>query len=425
MNNNSLFSVLLEEFHDKIKDFPEGIIRERTFPNIPNKIMVAIGMRRTGKTHLLLQTIKTLLKEIPLTRILYINFEDDRLSGLSQQQLAGLLDDFYSFYPENHDALCYLFLDEIQNVDNWHQVVRRYFDTKKVKIYLTGSSAKLLSKEIASSLRGRSFAVEVWPFNYKEFLEKKNLSFPSGILGKKALDQSKKNLTTYLEQGGLPEVISLEHQEDRTKILQDYVSTVIFRDIVERYNITNLHLIRQLIKIILKNIGCLVSVNKLFEDLKSQGISVSKGTLHEYFEYINDSYLAFTVPLYAESLRKVQSNPRKIYAVDTGLSKAYSVTLMSNFGHHFENLVYLDLRRRGDEIYYYLTKKNRREVDFFTCDLMGKWHLYQVSWDISDPETLARETLALREAEEELNLKGHIITPESYFSEFLPSLQRL
>src|SRR3990167_4895101 len=167
-----LMKSLLEEFHDKLASFQDDVTREAAFPNVSNKILVAIGMRRTGKTSFLFQNIKSLLeKKVPLNQILYINFEDDRLYPLTQEKLGKLIDAFYTIYPDNHDNVSYLFLDEIHNVDNWAVTVRRFFDSKKVRIYLSGSSSKLLGTEIATSLRGRSLATEIWPLNFSEFLQ--------------------------------------------------------------------------------------------------------------------------------------------------------------------------------------------------------------------------------------------------------------
>lgn len=413
-----LFPTLLEEFHSKINAFTDGVKREARFPDIPHKIMVAIGMRRTGKTYFLFQKISELLKTIPLHRILYINFEDDRLLPLNTQQFASLLDSFFAYYPENHDQESYLFLDEIQNIEGWHTVIRRYFDTKKVRIYLTGSSAKLLSKEIATSLRGRSFAQEIWPFSLQECLRAKSIELPTAPLGEQSKNKLKKELLVYLQQGGFPEVFFVKSEEDRRQILQDYVSVVILRDIVERHKITNLTLIRYMIKTLLKNVGCAFSINKFFHDLKSQAFNVGKTTLHDYLGYIEDSYLAFSISLYSESLRKTQTNPRKIYAVDTGLVNAYVSGMNANIGHYFENLVYLDLKRYGHEVFYYLTR-TRKEVDFISKNKQGKWHLYQVCWNMEDPRTLERETSALKEAEKELGITGEVITPDTYFSSFL------
>lgn len=442
----ALLPTLLEEFQEKISTFNNRVIREIKLSNVLEKIVVAIGMRRTGKTYFMLQIIINLVKnkKIPLSRILYINFEDDRLYPLTQKKLSNLLDEFYTIYPDNHNQICYLFLDEIQNIPNWYTVIRRYFDSKRVKIYLTGSSAKLLSKEIHTSLRGRSITKEIWPFSFAEFLKAKQIAMPKSF-GKITLDKITYWLKIYIKQGGFPETIIFNkpeksnvgfghlHEnfgngnfeqsgiidEERRKILQDYVAVVIFRDIVERYKITNISLIRYLIKFLIKNVGCLFSVNKLYNDLKTQGFSLSKTTIHDYLHYIEDAYLAFRVPLYSESLRKTQSNPQKIYVIDTGLANANNFSFSENIGHYFENLIYLDLRRAQHNIYYYLTK-TRKEIDFLTQDLKGKWHLFQVCWDMADDETLEREVSALREAEQELKIKGICITPHSYFTLFLP-----
>ncbi len=417
-----LLETLIQEFQDKMASFTGGIPRTTTFTNITDKIMVVIGMRRTGKTYFLFQLIDKLLKTVPRARILYLNFEDDRLFPMTGEQFATLIDEFYTLHPENHDHTCYLFFDEIQNIEGWERVIRRYFDTKKVKIYLTGSSAKLLSKEIATSLRGRSISTEIWPFSFTEFLEAKKIESPINIRGKKDLDQFKKHLTFYLEQGGFPETMAM-NPIDRIHVLQDYVSVVLFRDIVERHQISNLSLIRYMIKTLLRNAGCSFSANKLFNDLKSQGFAISKTTIHDYLEYIEDAYLTFTVPLYAESVRKTQANLRKLYAVDTGLINAYSMSLSKNLGHYFENLIYLDLKRTGHEIYYCLTK-TRREVDFFAWDPEGVPHLYQVSWNTEDPQTLKRELTALREAEDELGIQGELITPDTYLTSFCSNLYK-
>lgn len=415
---NPLFPTLLEEFQKKIKSFTQGVVREADFADYPSKIMVMIGMRRTGKTHYLFQKMSELMKTIPLERMLYLNFEDDRLLPSNDRLLSSLLDSFFAYYPENHDEEAYLFLDEIQNIAGWHAVIRRYFDTKKVRIYLTGSSAKLLSKEIATSLRGRSFAQEMWPFSFKEYLNAKSFALTHTPPSEPTFHKLHKELQLYLLKGGFPEVFYMNSEEDCRQVLQDYVSVVILRDIVERYKITNLSLIRYMIKTLLKNVGCPFSINKFYHDLVSQAFTVGKATLYEYLGYIEDSYLAFPVPLYSESLRKTQTNPRKIYAIDTGLVKAYASSMNANWGHYFENLVFLDLKRQGHEIFYYLTN-SRKEIDFLSQDKTGKWHMYQVCWNMDDESTISREMAALEEAEHELGISGSIITPQTYISSLL------
>lgn len=408
-----LLKLLRHEYQLKVNKL-SFIPRQLQMPDLPNKIKVVIGMRRTGKTYYLLEKIHTLINSgIEYSNILYLNLEDDRLQQMNAKQLAELVDQFYALYPDNHHQLCYLFFDEIQAVEGWSKYIRRLHDTKKIDIYLTGSSAKLLSKEIATELRGRSIAFEMWPFSFKEFLlaKDKELKEPQSKID---LDHHKKQLEGYLLAGGFPELTILPLQE-KNRILQDYVDVVIYKDIIERYHITNLSLMKYLIKYLIKNIATSVSVNKLFNDLKSQGYAVGRSTVYEYLEYVNDAYLAFVIPMYSESVRKTQANPRKVYAVDTGLSKAYTLSKTSNIGRLFENMVYLDLRRRGDEIYFYQTNDGY-EVDFFTRKPDGELGLYQVAWEMNDPETFAREERGLRLAEKELGIKGLIITPEIYLS---------
>jgi len=410
-----LLATLREEFVDKQHDLEKMLIRDISFETIANKILVFIGMRRTGKTVFLFQQILMLIKSnISLSRILYINFEDDRLLATDHKILVGLVDAFYSLFPENHDLHCYLFFDEIQNVPEWPKVIRRLQDTKKVSIYLTGSSAKLLSKEIATSLRGRSLATEVWPFSYAEYLSIDNIALPTQVIGKKMFDQHYKLLQHYLLWGGFPEVVAISKTSQRA-LLQDYVDLVVMRDIVERHQITNTILIRYMIKSLLKNVGVPFSVNKFHNDIKSQGISSSKNTIYEYLQHIEDAFLLFMVPIYSESIRKMATNPKKFYAIDPGLVNAYSLSLSPNYGHLFENVFYLDLRRKKHEIYYYRTQDDF-EIDFLSRDPEGRLHLWQVAWDVDDKKMLDRERRALDAAEKELGIKGQLITPQSYLS---------
>jgi uncharacterized protein len=382
------------------------IPRQCRFPDIDNKIKVAIGMRRVGKTTFLFQEMQRIMQEhhVPWQRILYLNFEDDRLLPCSQQKLRTLLETFYQMYPENHNERCYLFLDEIQNVDEWSVLIRRFFDTKNIQLYLTGSSAKLLSKEIASTLRGRSIATEIWPFSFSEYLIAKNVTISFTAFGQKQYDLLYQQLLFYFQEGGFPEISRVQPVVSR-QVLQDYIELVLMRDIVERY----------LIQTLIKNTSCIFSVTKFFNDVKSQGIVGSKGVIYEYLDYLDDAYLIFPVFLFSESMRRMHSNPRKTYAIDPGLVNAFSFSLNKNYGHLFETIVFLDLKRQGHKIYYYLTAEGF-EIDFLTEDRYGERHLYQVVWDTHDEKTLAREQRALAVAEKELGINGEMITPYRYLS---------
>lgn len=416
MSEHHTLRLLIDEFRYTLKRIGALVPRIAKFPEAPNKIKVTIGMRRTGKTYFIYQAILQQLNQgIPLTRILYLNFEDDRLLPLDSEKLAKVLEAFYTLYPENYEHKCYLYLDEIQNAPGWSNVIRRFYDTKNVEIFLTGSSAKLLSKEIATSLRGRSLATEIWPYSLNEFITAKNIAIDRSSFGKKIQDQLTGAFHQYLQEGGFPEVISYS-PEIRQRTLQEYVDLVIYRDIIERHEVKNPLLIKYMIMSMIHNVSKPFTINKFFNDLRSQGYKLGKDSLYEYANYIEDAYLLFSVPMYAKSIRKVQTNPKKIYAIDTGLIRALTLEPEVNFGNLFENLIYLDLRRRNYLVYYYLTEQ-RYEVDFLVQDRQGNKELLQVVWEMKDAETVERETRALELAKKELGLPGKIITLESYLHE--------
>lgn len=413
-----LLPTLLEEFQDKLIDAKNSIPRLASFPEAKNLIKVAIGMRRAGKTFFSLQKIVALLEQnIPLECILYLNFEDDRLLPMDHKGMGKLIDSFYTLFPKNHTRTCYLFLDEVQNVTDWALVIRRLFDSKRVQIYLTGSSAKLLSKEISTSLRGRSIETEIWPFSFLEFLQAHHIATPKTPFGKKSLDMMRKHLIDYLEIGGFPGVQTLSPSE-RLQTLQGYVEMVILRDIVERHKVTNISLLRYMINTLLKNVSAPFAINKFYNDIKSQGYKVGKDTLYNYLNYIEDTYLLFAIPHFTESVREMQTTPKKIYAVDHGLIRANTFNLSENTGKLFENLVYLDLRRQGKEIFFYKTK-NGNEVDFVVTSKQEKPQLIQVVWNLEDPDTFHREERALKDAQEELGIEGRILDLSTYMTEWV------
>ncbi|NGX35943.1 MAG: hypothetical protein K1000chlam1_00779, partial [Candidatus Anoxychlamydiales bacterium] len=358
-----MLSILLEEFKENLPDTYDSVERKIQFSNIPKMINVAIGMRRSGKTYLIYQKIRELISQgISLDQILFINFEDDRLLPMKQKELSELLENFYTLYPQNHDKKCYFFLDEIQNVDGWPLVIRRFYDSKKVQIFLTGSSAKLLSKEIATSLRGRSISTEVWPYSFQEYCEAHNIKRPKPPIGKKIIDQFNMHFNNYFSIGGFPAIQHL-HENERRTILQGYINTVIFRDIIERYKITNTVLIKYLIKTLIKNVAQPFAVHKFYNDIKSQGYKISKDTIYQYMEYIEDAFLIFSVPIFSESLRKTQLNPKRIYVNDNGLVCANRLSISQQLGSLFENQIYLDLRRQNKKVKYYITQDGY-EIDF-------------------------------------------------------------
>ncbi len=213
----NILKTLLEEFFEVLPPLESITQRNIIIPDL-KKIKAIIGMRRTGKTYFLYQQIHELLQSgISQEQILYLNFEDDRLTPLDKFQFSTLLENFYSLYPENHNRICYFFLDEIQNVEDWAQVVRRFYDTKKTEIMISGSSAKLLSKEIATSLRGRCYAIEVWPYSFSDYLFKMNQLVTSKVISRITLDRMRVAMINYFNEGGMPELYGAS-QEERFRI---------------------------------------------------------------------------------------------------------------------------------------------------------------------------------------------------------------
>lgn len=408
-----LLITLLEESFFEIEQAKKSIPRMIRFPQSDQMIKVAIGMRRSGKTYTLYQKINQLLdKGINREQILFVDFEDDRLLPMTAKEMGQLLDEFYSIYPENHQKKCYLFLDEVQNVADWHQVIRRYYKSKNVELTITGSSAKLLSKEINTSLRGRSLSVEVMPYSFIEYQLAHQITTVKPPFSRQSYDMALKNLVHFFSKGGFPAVQHMETHDWRDT-LQNYVNTVILKDIIERHKISNIAVLRYLTKTLLVNVAAPFSVNKFYNDIKSQGYKISRETIINYIDYLEDSFMIFKIQTYSESIRAQHTTPYKIYVIDNGLIHAFSLKINELNNKFLENQVYLDLRREGKDIYFYTTKEDY-EIDFVTVDKQGNREILQVSWDMSDPNTQERELRALRQAEKELGIKGRIITARDY-----------
>ena len=395
------------------KGLPSFIPRSFVLPEVAGKIVAVIGMRRSGKTYCLFEHQAKLLKnKVKREQILYLNFEDERLLPLDAKAAGKLIDAYFDLYPDNHERTCYIFLDEIQQVDGWPSLLRRLLDSKNIRLFISGSSAKLLSKEIATSLRGRALSVQVWPFDFYEYLKAKKIKYSAPNTPAKRA-RSQQYLMDYLACGGFPEITLLD-EALRTQILQAYLDTVIFRDMVERYGLTKIGTVKYLLKTLLHQSGQAFAVNKCYNDMKSQGLKIAKNTLHDYLGYIEDAFVVFTVPLFTDSLRKQHSNPRKIYAVDPGLVHANFFFSTPHWGALFENLVYLDLRRHGYEVFYYKNAQGY-EVDFVARHPVKKTtQLWQVTLDAQNDAAMEREQRALSAAQRELGFQGEIIHLRNY-----------
>jgi hypothetical protein len=405
----SLIEKIITDFHER--KLMSVVPREAELAEIPGKIDVVIGMRRTGKTCFLYQVIQGLLaRGVAKEQILYINFDDERLLPLSVDKLHLIPDTYYRLFPAFKQEKCYFFFDEIQNLPHWEKFIRRLLDTENVHIYLTGSSAKLLSKEIATTLRGRAITTEIFPFSFRETLADQKLDIAQisrpGAATRALLSN---RMRAFLQQGGFPEVQHITPQK-QTRVLQEYVDVVILRDIIERHAVANVQALRALIRHLLATPATLFSVNKFYNDLKSQGISSSKNVLYEYLDYLSDVYLVYLVPIYTYSERIRRTNPCKNYLIDSGMINAFLHQPTLNWGQLLENFVFMELRRKGLQIQYYRTQDSF-EVDFITTTLQGNQTLYQVALNLEDAATRLREVRALETAMKECKLQdGYIIT---------------
>ncbi len=386
-------------------------LRSINFQFYPNKIMTIIGVRRGGKSSIQKKVIQRLLSENRnFESIFFVNFEDDRLSNMSAHEFGAALDNYLLTF--NHEKSKFFFFDEIQNLENWEKLVRRLTEQKH-KVCITGSSAKTLSKEIATSLRGRSLTYTIYPLSFFEWLDFKGLhNLLERILKSDfLLSDIYQPLMEFLNTGGFPE-LSLLPKKIHREILKDYVDVMLFRDVIERNNFTDEKLVREIFKFSIQQVAQSFSVNKLNNDLKSRGYSFSKNFTYQVIEAFQDAFAIFSIPIFSSSIRKQQSNPKKCYNIDNGLKTLYSLSNQSDFGRRFENLIFLDLLRTKHEVFYYLTEKSRLEIDFI-CVKNNITTAYQVSFN-SKTKNEPLEKKAQSEVFNELGLNVEYISPENY-----------
>ena len=289
-------------------------------------------------------------------------------------------------------------LDEIQTVPGWERFVRRILDSEKVDVFISGSSAALLSREIATAMRGRAWEVIIHPFSFEEYLRHHGHALPEDPAFLPAPQRSalEHAFLEYLETGGFPEAQGLA-AADRHLLLHDYVDVAILRDVVERHAVRNVVALRSLVRHLLGNAASLFSVEKCFGSLKSQGISISKDSVHQLVGHLEDCFLLRTVWMESGSERQRMVNPRKAYPIDTGLIPVFDRTGRANTGHALETVVLRELERRRAEVTYVRTRDGR-EVDFLARVPAAGSELIQVCANPSDDHVLRREIDALEAA---------------------------
>mgnify|MGYP002335825689 CR=1 FL=1 len=381
---------------------PQPVLTRRDIrlPAIPGKAIAVIGMRRAGKTSFLWQVLADRQAAgIEREGLLYLGFEDERLAGMTARDLNLVVEEYYRLQPDWRDRRrAVFFLDEIQVVPGWETFARRLLDSEQIDLFLSGSSAKLLSREVATSMRGRAVEAVVYPFSFREYLRHhgREPQKPSARLTKAERSHLEKALFNYLEAGGFPEAQGLDLR-NRHELLKSYVDVVLLRDAIERHAVSHPIALRWMVRQLLGNPAGSFSVNRFYGDLKSQGIAIAKDTLHSYLAHLEDAFLVRTVSIATDSERRRMVNPRKAYPIDPGLIPIFDRSGKANLGHALETCVLLELDRRGAEVSYVHTSAER-EVDFLARYPTGREELIQVCASLDDPATRERETRALIEA---------------------------
>ncbi|OGI27411.1 MAG: hypothetical protein A2359_01055 [Candidatus Moranbacteria bacterium RIFOXYB1_FULL_43_19] len=363
------------------RDVPKGFLSSK-------KIGVISGIRRSGKSTLLKQVAKN------FGNYAYLNFEDERMLDFTYRDFNALLEVFLELYG---DQETYLF-DEIQNIFGWEKFVRRLFEERK-KIFVTGSNAKLLSSELATALSGRHLKMELFPFSFWEYIKFKENKIKSHYTTKEKVGMEN-HLKRYIEKGGFPEIVVGGDAEELKQLYQD----VLIKDLLVRFNIRETKAFRDVALFLLSNISSPVSFNGLRNLLGIKSVTSVKN----YVDFFEEAYLFYSLFKFDYSIKKQIINDRKIYCVDTGIVNAVAFRFSENIGRTMENIVFVELKRRNCETFYFRSKK---ECDFVMRKGMDIVEAIQVAQTLSSQETKAREVEGLLEAMEKFKLKtGLIIT---------------
>jgi len=393
-----LKEALTEKLADSLgSPIPEGTPRTvHGQTGLPGKATVVVGMRRAGKTTFLHQLRRERLAGgTPRNRLPYLNFEDERLIGLQGSQLGFLLETYGRQVPPDPQGTVTWCFDEIQGVPGWERFVRRLLDAGRTEVILTGSSAALLSREIATALRGRAWEVALFPFSFAEALRHQGLPLPARPGFATAVERARleRAFLDWLTVGGFPEAQGLAPAV-RGQLLKDYVDVAMLRDVMERHGVTHLTGLRWLVRQLLGNAGSLFSVEKFHAALKSQGVAIARDTVHDLLAHLEDCFLVRTVWMEADSERQRMVNPRKAYPADPGLIPCFDRSGRGNLGHALETAVLIELERRRAAVTYVRTAEGW-EVDFLARTPDGAVELIQVCADASDPAVAERELRAL------------------------------
>ncbi len=393
MDRHELITVIMDQ-HEYYKNI-EYIPRLRNLSiGAGNEITVISGVRGCGKSTLL-QEIRQQNKEADY----FLNFDDERLIHFSVDDFQMLHEVFIELFGNQST----FYFDEIQNINGWERFVRRLYDTGN-KVYVTGSNASMFSKELGTHLTGRYIQYELFPFSFSEYLEFHHVSFKKeDFFTTKGKSNLKKQFNEYLKWGGFPEYLKNKNRD----YLKALYESILYRDVLVRNKLTTERELLELVYYLTGNISRLVSYNRLKNMIGVKNAT----TVKKYLKYLEDTYLIFLVNKFDYSIKKQIQNPKKVYLIDVGLAQELGFHSTEDKGHLLENVVYLELRRRRNEIYY---MKNDFECDFVIRYKNRIVRAIQVAWTINKAETKGREINGLQKVMETFGLKeGYLLTEDT------------
>jgi uncharacterized protein len=376
-SKKEIFKDLIKEFH---RGTPPSVIRrDLRLPRwclepgqdggaalLPARAISITGPRWAGKTYYLYQIMENLVGRVefpmPRTRLLYVNFADDRLPPLEASDLTLILDAYFELYPDNSDQCVAIFLDEIHNVEGWDLFVRRLLDNHSFRVFIAGSSSRGDTRSPAGNIHGRLLSLDLLPLSFGEYLAFKGVVLACNPPTPHERYKVRYLLDEYLIYGGYPEVV-LSELSSKLRVLKDYYDILVYKDIVEGFAIRNIGLLKGLFKHLISRIGTPVSLNAYYLGLKPED-RVSRATIMEYASYLEQRDLVRLVPLFSESEKARQVNPRRVFCVDNGLRNAVSFQLAEDQECLAKNVVFQRLKQFGGEVFYW---KGRGEVDFVAC----------------------------------------------------------
>lgn len=382
----------------KQKEIPFSMMeRDDELPLNSQSIVTVVGVRRCGKSSRMQLTINALVeKGLSPEAVLWVGFDDERLAGMTVSDLDEVLEAYRELYPTQDLKDVYMFFDEIQLIANWELFVMRVFKSYCKNIFVSGSNAKMLSQEIATTLRGWSIEEKTYPLSFMEYCQFKGIK--THHLTEQETTILRLKWDEYCMESAFPEIVLTELKSLRDKKLQSYFDAMLFRDLVERHNISNTGVLRYFIKRLMNNLTKPTSINAIYNDIKSQGFKISKDELYLWADYVYECFMFLRISKYTPSLIEEQQSLRKYYFIDNGLRQAVLLPQSDDNGKLLENVVLLHLNRRlqpFDKITYY---SGTKECDFVVQHEQQVKALYQVCWDMQDTLTQQREIDGIIEA---------------------------